>query len=368
MHQAPTRIWPRRAVAYTGLMTGLLVGSSFLLVASSAPSARPAAGSPVPARIVKLGTHRFGHLRAPEAVVASAGPADVAFDQGERIGPWSFEIARDRSVWLLDELNKRLLVWAPGHPNARPRRVALSPSFYVGDFALGPKGTFYVTTRRPETPMLLDRLGAGGRLLWEQKLTTMNFNLQLRYGPDRTLYWVDPNFAKPRRWVPAATPAGRPLSVAAQRKGASRQPLSTKLRLVSTFRSPHELDYTLIDRAGKLHRAWRVTSRTAIAPVLGNTPALIGGDLVVVIETSARIKGVFRMEYEVLRLAHNGPTRTRFSLAHSSWLDTSGRGAWGDVMTDVRIGPGAKLYQLGSSPTMGVAIYRYSIAPAKPAA
>jgi hypothetical protein len=56
--------------------------------------------------------------------------------------------------------------------------------------------------------MVIDRLSAGGEVLWEQKLTTRFFNLQLRRGPDRTLYWVDPNFANPLRWVPAATPGG----------------------------------------------------------------------------------------------------------------------------------------------------------------
>ena len=34
------------------------------------------------AQIVRLGTHRFGNLRAPEAVVANAGPKDVSF-QGQ---------------------------------------------------------------------------------------------------------------------------------------------------------------------------------------------------------------------------------------------------------------------------------------------
>jgi hypothetical protein len=90
--------------------------------------------------LVSLGTHKFGHLRAPEAVVASAGPDEVAFTnpaECAREGPWSFEIASDRSIWLLDELDKRLLVWAPGHPSASPCVVGLSESFLPVDFALG---------------------------------------------------------------------------------------------------------------------------------------------------------------------------------------------------------------------------------------
>jgi hypothetical protein len=86
------------------------------------------------------------------------------------------------------------------------------------------------------------------------------------------------------------------------------------------------------------------------------TPALVGHDPVVVLTASAPPKS----EYVVLRLAATpSGTRARFSLPHASPLATGGRAAWGDVITDLRVGPGAALYQLGSSPTTGIAIYRY---------
>ena len=66
----------------------------------------------------------------------------------------------------------------------------------------------------------------------------------------------------------------------------------------------------------------------------------------------------------MLRLARSGPSRIRFSLpaASEEGKDLSGRAGWGLMITDVRIGPGAKVYQLGSSPTVGVRIMQFSLA------
>ena len=66
----------------------------------------------------------------------------------------------------------------------------------------------------------------------------------------------------------------------------------------------------------------------------------------------------------MLRLARSGPSRIRFSLPASSeeGKDLSGRAGWGLMITDVRIGPGATVYQLGSSPTVGVRIMQFSLA------
>jgi hypothetical protein len=96
---------------------------------------------------VPLGTHRFGHPRPPDAIVAHAGPDQIGFDEivqeGVGIGPQSFDIARDGSVWLLDGVNGRLLVWRPGRPD-RPARTVRVPRLVFGDFTLAPDGTIYL--------------------------------------------------------------------------------------------------------------------------------------------------------------------------------------------------------------------------------
>ena len=331
------------------------------------------------AQIVKLGTHRFGQLRAPEAIVASAGPKDVAIgndEMGYPFGPWSFLVAPDRSVWLVDRANWRLLAWPPGQPNAHPRAVSLP--WAPADLALGPGGSLYVSHKRPGKYHIgLSRLSVTGRLLWTSELATTIVNINLRLGPDGTLYWTG-GLADPRgdSWVPAAMPAGRPLSTAYQlRRRLYYQPLPGGLRLVSSIgrfemeacgSMPHEMRYALINRAGRLLRSWRITSGTSIMESLSATPALVGRDPVVVLLVT-RCGSDYQQEYLVVRLARSGPSRTRFSLpaASDAGKDQSGRAGWGTMVTDVRIGPGAKLYQLGSSPTVGVRIMHFSLGAGK---
>ena len=102
---------------------------------------------------------------------------------------------------------------------------------------------------------------------------------------------------------------------------------------------------------------WRVTSQTDLGALAG-TPALVGGDPVVVLEVTQQTKARFLYEYEVLRLARAGGTSVRFAIA------PEGRVVYGDApMTGLRVGPDGQLYQLRSSRTAGVRIARYSVTP-----
>src|SRR5256885_12828996 len=81
------------------------------------------AASPIKWVSVPLGTHQFGHLRAPGEIVARAGPSEVGFKNGHGCGctdgpagPVSFDVSRNGSIWVFDILNHRLLVWQPGKP------------------------------------------------------------------------------------------------------------------------------------------------------------------------------------------------------------------------------------------------------------
>jgi hypothetical protein len=162
--------------------------------------------------------------------------------------------------------------------------------------------------------------------------------------------------------MPAATPDGRPLSAAEQRRRTHwpYQQVAGGLRLLSEVYTAANVDaaarearFALIDSRGRVVRAWRVVSRTDIN-FNYTTPELVGGDPVVVLDATAGRPPNFKWEYVVLRLGSHG-TRARFSLRRTVYGD--------NLLADVRVGPDGKLYQLDSSPTSGVTISRYSLRP-----
>jgi hypothetical protein len=330
---------------------------------------QPAAATSSVPPPVALGSHRFGHLRAPDSIVAHADPSAVGFFQppegqdGVAFGPWSFDVARDGSIWLLDEVKHRLLSWRPGQPDRPARSVGLplDPLERVADFAVAPDHSIYATYVPPPGPgpktLRLAKLTPEGQVLWTAPTTDEIFNAQLRIGPDDALYVVGGHDGT-HDWTPLTTPAGRPLPLADQRRGtSSQQPLPGGLRLAATFPSARERRFTLSDEGGRVVHAWRVTSRDDLGAAAA-TPALVGGDPVVVIEISRETKKEFLYELEVLRLARTGGASLRFALA------PEGRVVWGDTpITGVRIGPDGQLYQLRTSRTSGVDIARYNLDP-----
>jgi hypothetical protein len=310
--------------------------------------------------VVRLGVHRFGRTRAPEAVVARAGPAQVGFrTQGDVAGPQTFVVGRDRSIWLQDGLKQRLLVWRAGEPRKIARTVRLPHFSPDTDFALGARGTIYDAwwdTSAAPGVLRLDRLGGTGKALWQSTLASEVTNTQLRIGPLGTLYSVigrPGSLGAERGWTPAATPAGVPYTLDQQRRrdGWPYQPINDRFRLLAVLQPPNEMRYALIDGLGRPIRAWRILSGTRIAPN-ATTPELVGKDLVVVLDVTAQIKGAFRWEYLVLRLRPTGKARV-FPLRRAVYGD--------NLLADVRIGPDGKLYQLASSPATGVRIYRFSL-------
>ena len=98
-----------------------------------------------------------------------------------------------------------------------------------------------------------------------------------------------------------------------------------------------------------------MTSRTAINFTFA-TPELVGGDPVVPFDVTAGAQPNFKWEYLVLRLGPHG-ARTSLSLRRTVFGD--------NLLSDLRVGPDGKLYQLSSSPTTGVVISRYGLGAAR---
>ena len=330
--------------------------------------------------VVRLGAHRFGRTHAPGAIVARAKPDDVGWrllapgEEGAPFGPQTFLVSRDRSIWLADGINGRLLVWRSGAPDRIERTVPLPLYQAESDFALGPRSTYYVLRGLPppNPRTVLDRVSTSAQV-WQSELAgifsdqdgDLAINTALRTGPDGRLYAVSgkPGSAGGERgWMPVATASGRRNPVAAQSQGDTwpYQLLAGGMRLLSTVYSsradvsPREARVALIDRRGRVVRSWRILSRTDIN-FNQATADLVGGDPVVVFDVTSGAGQRFDWEYLVLRLGPHG-ARANFSLARTIFGD--------NLLADVRMGPDGSLYQLGSSPTTGVVVRRYSLAPA----
>jgi hypothetical protein len=310
---------------------------------------------------VPLGTHTFGHLASPDGVVAQADPDEVGWESpppgadGVSFGPWSFDIARDGSVWLLDEVNHRLLVWRPGLPNRVAQTVTL-PFKAAVDLAVSSNGTVYVTSMPAGgSGDYLYALTSSGQVRWKTLLPEQRAMGSLLV-VNGVVYF---HFTK---WTPMTDEGGRPLSTAEQRRlASSHQPLPGGLRLSEKLVSPRELRLSLIDKAGQTVRGWQITSKTELGGIAAKA-AIVDDDLVVIPHVSEQTKARFLWEYLVLRLPATGGTSSKFAIAPES------RVMWGgEHVTGLRVGPDGQLYQLRSDRATGVSIARYSLAPTKPA-
>jgi hypothetical protein len=346
-----------------------------LLIAATAAVVRPAAASPIKWLAVGLGAHAFGHLATPDAVVARAGASAVGFECGKPSacstdgsppagggcgcidvlpqGPTAFDLGPDGSIWLFDGVKHRLLVWSPGRASAPARAVPLPADVRDSDLAVGRDGTVYVFGNNvPHRPTLwLFALRAGGAVRWKAATAVASSQARLVLGPGGVLYAVGPS-ASPT-WTPLTTSRGRPLSVAAQRRGSSRlQPLTGELRLSTTQVSQREVHVALVDRAHRVVRAWRITSRTSLEP--GRLVATaMGSDVVIGLGVYAGRKA----ELTILRLRSTGAAPRRIALDERAVWDPDGTTA----RTTLRVGPDGRLYQLRTDPAKGVTVARYSL-------
>lgn len=324
--------------------------------------------------VVRLGTHRFGRQEAAEAVVARAAAKTIGWNMPTQRGPNTFLVGRDRSIWLEDTLKHRMLVWRAGNPNAPVRTVPLPTEgrHDIGfeDVAFGPDDTLYVTRiQRAVSGFQLFRIDATtGRVLWKSSSSPdlskglPQSGIALRVGVDGRLYGYvsalefeitgTPGYG----WMPLATSAGKPIPPAQQFRRIvwGYEPSSSGRRFVAeAYEPPHvtymsrEQRFGVVDRHGRLLRAWRITSRTAIGGWYLE-PQLLRGRIVADL---APVAGPGTLEHFFVRLGTKGLDATA-SLPF---------GIWGDCeFTDVRVGPDGKIYAMTTSPKTGIVIRRYT--------
>jgi hypothetical protein len=321
--------------------------------------------------IVDLGRHRFGHLTPPDGIVARVGADGVGFEQpgeGPDESPWSFDVAPDGSIWLLDQFDDRLLEWEPGHPDEPSRTVPL-PKDEIGiaaDLAVG-AGAIYLSyvpahPSTGETTLRVCALDRSGRLLWTTETGITIFNSRLRIVPDGSVYWEgtveEGDRATPGTWTPVTSSSGTPLSPSQQRaRGSPYQPMPGDLRFEATetgeVGNGHEWRFELSDADGAVRNAWRIVSDDDLGGTV-DEPGSSNGHTVVTVEVARQTPDDYLYEYVVLTLSPGGEGGPEVSLDPHA--------VYGDVpVTGTRVGPDGALYQLRTDIRTGVRITRFSL-------
>ena len=328
--------------------------------------------------LVRLGSYRFGHPQAAEAVVARAGAKNVGWELQGQQGPNTFLVGRDRSIWLEDTWKHRMLVWQAGKPNKPVRSVPLPTQgrndVSFEDVAFGPKATLYVTRiQRAVAGFQIFRINATtGKVLWKSNSYAPpsgdglpESGWQLRVGSDGTLYThvdsagLETTGTPSYGWMPLATAAGKPIPPAQQfnRIIWGYEPAPADRHFIAEYYTPahwrfmpREQRFAIVNRFGRLLHGWRITSETAIGGWMLE-PQLLNGRIVADLAPTA---GPGTLEHFFVRLDSNG-LDAKTSLPFRIWGDC--------LFTDVRVGPGNKIYALATSPKTGILIRRYTLSP-----
>lgn len=307
------------------------------------PVTLPAGGATAPQRsvpllrsvVAALPAHDFGKTPAADERVVEAswgtGPGEVGLENVGKnlppIGGSSFDVSPDGDVHVLDEANRRMLVFEAGASG--PTRVPLAINGTLADMSVGGDGTVYVleTVHRGSPAGLLRIFGANGAAKGASELAEQAS--QVRVGPTGPLVLETTS----GQWMSAADKE-RTLDPSAQKASGRAGRLLAGGREVVIFRSGNELRASLTV-PGFLPRSWRIVSETPLAEVQLAEP--IGDRLVVVVRTYTDQSD----EFLVLVLGRTG-VEQRLSIDSADWAETA-------PLSRFRL-VGPSLYQLGSTP------------------
>ncbi len=299
---------------------------------ASAPAVSRAVERPVR---IELGAHVFGSARRTgrRAVFVrwGDGPDELGLEDGrdlDPIGASAFDVDSAGSIAVLDQVNRRLLRWAPRSRVAA--RIPLSVSGAIADLALGEDGSMYVmeTTSRDGRPPLVRRFDDAGREL-EAVESGERGPAQIRIGPDGPIVLQRPS----HQWMPVSVDGVAASPSLQRRRGRSGRPLRSGGEVV-VLRQANELRVALVT-GGRAVRAWSISSTTPLGEVQLAEP--FGSQFVVVV----RVYDDVSDEFVVLLLDRHGLV-SRTTLASADWAESAPLGRFRLV--------DRTLYRLGSTP------------------
>ena len=294
---------------------------------------------------VDLARHIFGSTGRDGSRVAFAswgeGAGQAGLEHGRNLGPIgasAFDVDRGGSVFLLDQVNRRVLRWDDGSKLASA--VPVSVNGTLADMSVADDGSIYVleTTAAPGRRPLVRRFDDGGRELVAVEAAERTPS-QIRIENASPVVLGRPS----HHWMPMVV-NGVPASQEQQLEhGRPGRRFGGGMEVVAARRGNEVRVAVIASRA--VTRSWRVTSATPLAEVQLAEPW--GQRLVVV----ARVYDDTADEFVVLVLGRNGLV-DRFALDSADWAEASALGRFKLV--------GPSLYRLGSSPS-GVFVDRYDL-------
>lgn len=294
---------------------------------------------------VDLGAADFSaHRRG--ARVASArwgdGTASIGLEPGRSVGPVgasSFDVDEADTVFLLDQVHRRVLRWARGAQ--QPARVPVSVDGRLADLAVSDDGSLYVleSVAGPgRAGPLVRRFDETGRELDVVEAAERSPS-QIRMGPDGPMVLEHPS----HQWTSTALD-GHPLPPKEQwRRARTGRPLRSGGEAI-VLRTGNELRIAVASD-DRIARSWRLTSATPLGEV--QLVEAIGARLVVVVRTFTESADEFR----VAILDRRGVAQ-QFAVASADWAETA-------PLSRFRL-VGRSLYQLGSN-AAGAFVDRYDL-------
>ena len=294
---------------------------------------------------VELGAHSFGSVLRPDARVVDApwgdGIARAGLSGGPtsmRIGPSAFDVSRDGTVTLLDEVNKRVERWRDG---SFLGSAALEVPAAADDLAVAGDGTMYVLDGRSaagDTP-LLRTFAPDGTLLRARHIAERTGS-QLRIEARGVVVHNEPS----EQWMPA-TDGAAPLARAAQvRGGTPGRVLGDGSQLVVLRSGIAEIRVARV-AGGAIRTSWRVLSATPLGEV--QLAEVRGARVVLVVKAYSDTQD----EFDVLVLDGRGLVE-RFAVPSDQWADAA-------PMAHFRL-VGSSLFKLGTT-SAGAFVDRYDL-------
>jgi hypothetical protein len=281
---------------------------------------------------VPLGRHEFGKIRpADDRVLESrwgAGTGEIGLEAGTNVTPTggsSFDIGADGAVSVLDEVNRRVLRWAPGA--ASPAAIPVTVDGTIADLSVAADGSMYVleSARTGRGPVLRS-LGRSGVMLESSELPERTAT-QVRVGPSGPVVLQQPS----GQWVSVGRSNGS-TSASSHGLGTAGRPFPGGSEVV-TLRTGRELRLALVS-GDVVRRSWRITSTTPLGEVQLAEPLGLG--LLVVVRVYTDVQD----EFLALVLGQRGVVR-EVSLGSADWAESA-------PLSRFRLF-GSSLYRLGST-------------------